>query len=178
MKKIVFEGKKFSIIHETIRRGKSIKIIEYCQRPLSVIVLVVSKDDKILFLRENRIERGGYSWGLVAGHVEKNEENNPIAAAKRELREEANLIAKKIKLLFVSEPSSSIKGKRYVYIVKDYKQSDSEGKKDYDENIEIHYFSFQQALKMVLDGKVKNETSCIAIIRYLSVKKRLFLNKR
>jgi len=63
-------------------------------------------------------------------------------AARRELLEEANLTANKIRLFFVSEPNSSIKGKRYVYIVEDSTESNINVKKDYDEQIEVHYFPF------------------------------------
>ncbi|OGZ66129.1 MAG: hypothetical protein A3C58_00640 [Candidatus Staskawiczbacteria bacterium RIFCSPHIGHO2_02_FULL_34_10] len=83
MKKIVFQGKKFSIIHKTLHRGKLVKNIEYCQRPTSIIVLVVSKNNKILLLKENSLERRGYSWGLVSGHVEKNEKKSRYGGKKR-----------------------------------------------------------------------------------------------
>lgn len=173
MKKVIYQGKNFDIVTETTRKYKSARTVEYFKRPSSVIVLVVSKDDKILLLKENRRERGGYVWGLVSGHIEKNEEKNPVIAAKRELNEEAGLIANKIELFFVSEPSSSIKWKRYVYIVEDFKKSDISAEKDKDEQIGIFYLPFDKALTMSINGEIKNETAALAIIRYLSKKRRL-----
>ncbi len=173
MKKVNFQGKKFSIFTEAIQKGKIVKTVEYCQRNSSVIILVVTKDNKMLLIKENRPERGGWCWGLPSGGVEKHEEKNPIVAAKRELNEEVGLITKKVKPFFVSEPSSSIKWKRYVYIVEDFKKSKVRVSKDDNEEIKIYYVSFRKALQLALDGSVKNETSALAIIRYLSKKRHL-----
>lgn len=173
MKKVIFRGKKFNIISEAFRDKKGIENIEYCERLPSVIVLVVSKSREILLLRENRRERGGYAWGLVSGHVENREKRKPILAAKRELLEEAGLIAKKMKLFFVSEPSSSIKWKRYVYVVEDFVKKDGSKKQDKNEKIETHYLSFAKAVNLCLTNQIKNETAAMAIIKYLLKEKRL-----
>ncbi|MBI2053837.1 MAG: NUDIX hydrolase [Candidatus Staskawiczbacteria bacterium] len=175
MKKVNFQGKKFRIITETIRKDKKVKIMEYCQRNSSVIVLVVTKDNKTLLIKENRPERGGWCWGLPSGGVERREEKKPIIAAKRELNEEVNLVAKKIKLFFVSKPSGSIKWKRYVYIVENFIKTNNIAKKDDDEEIKTCYLSFAKALTLALDGSIKNETAALAIIRYLSKKRRLLV---
>ena len=173
MKKVIFRGKKFNIVQEIYKGIKGTKIKEYCERLPSVIVLVITKDEKILLLREFRKERKEYNWGLVSGHVEKNEIQQPVLAAKRELLEEAGFIAKKIKLFFISEPSSSIKWKRYVYIVKDFSKSNDLIKKDNDEKIETHYLAFAKVINLCLDGQIKNETASMAIIRYLAKEKHL-----
>ncbi len=173
MKKVNFQGKKFSIITETTGRGKKLKSTEYCQRNSSVIILVVTKENEMLLIKENRPERGGWVWGLPSGGVKKHEEKKPLAAAKRELDEEVNLTAKKIKPFFVSQPSSSIKWKRYVYIVEDFRKSKIIAKKDDTEEIIAYYLPFAKALRLALDGSIKNETAALAIIRYLSKKTRL-----
>ncbi len=171
MKKVNFQGKKFRIVTEIIRKGKKVKSTEYCQRNSSVIMLVVTRDDKMLLIKENRPERGGWVWGLPSGGVEEQEERKPMTAAKRELDEEVNLTARKMKLFFVSQPSSSIKWKRYVYTVDDFEKSNTVVKKYDDEEIKPYYLPFAKALRLALDGSIKNETAALAIIRYLSKKK-------
>lgn len=173
MKKVVFRGQKFTIVREIVRRGTSIKTAEYCARGSSVIVLALPKKGQVLLLREKRRERGGYVWGLVAGHVEKEEEYKPILAAHRELHEETGMYAKKLKLFFISQPSSSIQWKRYVYIAEGLTASKIGGKRDADERIEVHSVPFPVALKKALRGDIKNETAALALIRY-ATKKRLF----
>ena len=174
MQKVLFRGNKFTIVQETVRVGKSTRETEYCKRGSSVVVLVVSDGGKLLLLKEKRRERGGYSWGLVAGHLEIGEEINPMAAAKRELKEEAGIIPKKMRLFFISEPSSSIKWKRYVYLVEGLEKSNMFSKMDADEKIEVHYVSRYTALQMALRGDIKNETAALAIIKYLSKKYACF----
>src|SRR3989344_3380539 len=102
-------------------------------------MLVVKKENKMLLIKENRPERGGWVWGLPSGGVEKQEEKNPIIAAKRELNEEVNLTTKKMELFFVSQPSSSIKWKRYVYIVENFTKSKTISDKNDDEEIKAYY---------------------------------------
>lgn len=135
---------------------------EYCRRPPSVIVIPLIDHRRVAMTVEHRKERGGYVWGAVAGHVERGELHNPKAAARRELREEAGYQAANMRLLWVSEPSSSVRWKRYVYLATGIKPLAQ--KTRHNEGIAINIITLDHAARLALAGKIPNETVALTLL--------------
>jgi len=166
MRHVVYRGNTFEI-YKIKKDNNSEKWIEYCRRGSSVVVLGMTDNGQFVLLKEKRKEHKSFTWGLVSGHIEKGEIRNPIRAARRELLEEAGFRAKNIRLLYISEPSSSVKWKRYVYLASGLTKQKNNHMQDEDERIKVKCVSAEQAFGLCLSGEIKNETASLAIIRYL-----------
>ena len=122
----------------------------------SVVILAVEENrsgPKILLERQYRHAAEQFLWELPAGRIDKGE--NELKAAKRELLEETGFTARRWKRIlkffvspgFVAETMS-------IYLATDLKQGTAQPEAD--EVIEVRFVSLQEALSMVLSGKIKD----------------------
>ncbi len=161
--KEVYKGIVFSIKQQDIFfPDGSKKIYEYCERPSSVTVLAFDKNNKLLLIKERRAGSQKPVWFLPAGKVEKND--SPKQAALRELQEEAGFTAKKIKLIHKKTPSNTMLWDIYIYAAKDLRVASLKGDEYFP--IEVIPTSLNKAVKMALDGTIKNEFISYNIIRF------------
>ncbi len=70
------------------------------------VVIIVVKDNKILFIKAVRYISNAVEIELPAGYIENGE--SPIEAAQRELSEETGIVSKNIKLLYTFNPSNGM----------------------------------------------------------------------
>ncbi|MEK7145851.1 MAG: NUDIX hydrolase, partial [Patescibacteria group bacterium] len=101
-----------------------------------------------------------------AGMREENED--PLETAKRELREEAGVIAKKWTALgsFYMECSSTNK-ESFAFLAEDLELG--EGNPDDDEEIESRWLPLEEALKKVASGEIKDGLTCLGLLRAQSI---------
>ncbi len=129
-------------------------------------VVALDSDNNIFLVGQYRYPLDIYSWEIIEGGAEDNE--SAIEAAKRELLEEAGIIAKSWQQLggelHLSNCHSSEVG--YVFLAKDleFKEANPEGT----EVLEIKKMPFEKAYEMVSDGEI---TDCMSIIAIERVKK-------
>ena len=77
--------------------------LEIVRHPGGAAILALDQQDRVCLLRQYRHSIGKWIWELPAGVIEKDEQ--PIATAKRELREEAGLEADEWRPLFSILPT-------------------------------------------------------------------------
>jgi ADP-ribose pyrophosphatase len=94
----VFEGNLLKVRVDTVRTpsGKEAKR-ELVEHPGSVVIVPVTTDGKVLFIRQFRYATGDYLLELPAGLIDEGED--PIESAKRELIEETSYEAGTIREL-------------------------------------------------------------------------------
>lgn len=97
----------------------------------------------------------------VAGYIDDNED--PLTAAKRELKEEAGLVANIVKQFAVLDISASvIKTKQYLFFAKGLNQEKDEQEET--ENIQIVKMPLSGVVEKVLNGEIHLAMSCIGIM--------------
>ena len=117
----------------------------------SAVVMPIDEKGRVLLARQYRLPARGYLWEIPAGRMDQGE--SPLQAAKRELREETGLSAKKWTKLFSLYMSPGfLAEKMHVYVAQDLK----EGKKEpmEDERIEPKWFTPKQMNEMIKSGKI------------------------
>ena len=128
----------------------------------AVAIVALDAQNRIYLLREEKY-LPGVIWTVPAGKIEKNDKNF-LASAKRELKEEAGLTAKKWVNLgrFLAGPGHST-GVGYCFLAQDLK----EGKQDLDptERIEIIKVPFQKAVAMIKKGEILDAWAIIPIFK-------------
>lgn len=101
----VFDGRVWDIVRETVTFGGSPMTREYMAHPGAVVVAAIDDDDRILVINQYRQPIGTRDWELPAGLLDVEGEDR-LAAAQRELAEEADLVAAEWTELVAYHPSS------------------------------------------------------------------------
>ena len=127
-------------------------------------VAIVPLDDEgnTWLVGQDRYTLGAYSWEVPMGGAASDEE--PLDAAKRELKEETGLSAAKWTSIMHLHTSNSITDEEgFVFLAENL----SEGEPEFEETekLEIRKLSLDQALEMVNDGQITDAISVAAILK-------------
>lgn len=88
----VFEGRVWDIRRDRFRFGGEVIALDYVDHPGAVAVLALDETGRVLLINQYRHPIGARDWELPAGLLDVVGEE-PLAAAQRELAEEADLVA-------------------------------------------------------------------------------------
>jgi 8-oxo-dGTP pyrophosphatase MutT (NUDIX family) len=126
-------------------------------------VLPIDADGNVHLVGQFRYPLQQYSWEIPEGGCHLGEA--PLDAAKRELREELGLEAGNLEFLGTSHLSNSVSNEiAYYYLATNLTQHES--RPEGTEQLEHRIVPFAEALQMVLDSKITDSLSQIAILRY------------
>jgi ADP-ribose pyrophosphatase len=127
---------------------------------------VVPLDDpgtgpRVTLLRQYRYAVGAVLWEVPAGIVEPGE--SPEDCARRELREEAGLIAGTLRRLTAIETSPGFCDEKIdLFLATDLVEGDAEP--EVGEVVELHRLDLERALEMVEDGSITNGVAVAALL--------------
>lgn len=160
-KNYIYKGKILSVRKDDVKLiNDSLTIREVVEHGGGSCVLCV-KDNKILLVKQFRYPYMDEMWEIPAGKKDEGEE--PIDTAKRELEEETGLIAKDLSFLFEVYPSPGYTNEKiYIFRASQF----IEGKKHLNENEFLHekWFSLSELKEMINGGKIKDAKTLIAIL--------------
>ena len=126
--------------------------------------IALSQDNLITLVGQYRYATDQYSWEIVEGGTDEGE--SPLDAAKRELREEAGLVAKHWEVLggeiHLSNCISSEVG--WVYLATGIEEVEREP--DGTEQLLIRRVSIGDCLSMIDSGEIKDAMSIIGLLRF------------
>lgn len=141
------------------------------------VQVIATRGDKILLAYETQPTKGP-AYTLFGGRVDKGEK--PLAAAKRELKEESGLTAKNWQILKRWRPFNKIDWEIFLYVARACRQV-SAPTLDPGEKIETREVSFDQFVKIVTQEKFWGKELTIELLRrkvegtVLDFRKKLFL---
>ncbi len=125
-----------------------------------VTIVPQLNSDKIVLVRQFRYAIGKVFWELPAGTLHLNED--PVLAAKRELKEETGYIANKWESLGIVYPLPGY-STEVLYFFKATDLVDGEPDPDPDENIEVKVMDLKQAWSMIKDGEIRDAKTIAGI---------------
>jgi ADP-ribose pyrophosphatase len=117
----------------------------------SSVVMPIDEKGRVLLARQYRLPARDYLWEIPAGRMDPGE--TPLRGAKRELKEETGLTAKKWTKLFTLFMSPGfLAEKMHIYVAQELKQ----GKTNFmdDERIEAQWFTARQMNEMIQSGAI------------------------
>ncbi len=127
-----------------------------------VSILVIEEEGNAYLTDEFHYVIGKNSLEVVSGGIDGDE--NPLAAAKRELKEELGIEADEWVELGVVDPFTTlINSPAYLFLAR--KPRFVEKHEDDFENIKLVKMKFKDVVKMVMESKITHGPSCAAILK-------------
>lgn len=160
--KRIYRGRIVSLREDTVKLTNGvISKREIVEHPGAVAVIAVTKDKKIILINQFRKPANKVLLEMPAGLVHKGE--SLVNGARRELTEETGYIAGRIKKVFqgYSSPGYSTEVISF-YLATDLKKSRQNC--DVDEIIRVKILPIKKCLKMLKDGKIRDNKTAIGIM--------------
>ncbi|WP_226390662.1 NUDIX domain-containing protein [Penaeicola halotolerans] len=134
--------------------------VKFKNKAIGIIALDESKHTWLV--GQHRYTLDAYSWEIPMGGGAL--AIDPLETAKRELKEETGLTAKKWTLLMHLHTSNSVTDEEgFVFLAEDL----TEGVTDFDdtEDLQIKKLPFQEVVRMVMDGEITDAISVAGILK-------------
>ena len=166
--KDIYENPWIKVVEDqVIRPNKSEGIygkIHFKNKAIGIIPL----DDELntWLVGQYRYTLNEYSWEIPTGGVPLDE--NTLDGAKRELKEETGLMAKKWTNLLKIHTSNSVTDEYgYIFLAEDL----SQGEMDWDETeeLQIKKLPLKKAMNMVMDNRITDSLSIAGILKAIKV---------
>lgn len=158
---VIYKGKIFDLVQKNVVINNKIYQRDIIRHPGGVGVLV-TKENKILFVKQFRHAINKETLEIPAGKLEYGE--NPKTCGIRELNEEAYLECEDLQLItsIVSTPGFCDE-LIWIYEAKNIKATTHHLAQDEDENIDLVWLDIKDAYQMILDQKIDDAKTIIAI---------------
>ena len=154
--------------HVVVVEGQDPVVREYTRHPGAVAVVVMrgeSGAEEILMERQYRHPVQASLWEIPAGLLDIPGED-PRVAAQRELAEEADMVADRWDVLvdYFTSPGGSTEPLR-IFLARDLRAADEVFEREDEEaTMEYAWVRLDDALTMVLDGRLHNPSAVIGVL--------------
>lgn len=169
---LVFEGKVWDIRRDTFGYNGAGIVREYVDHTGAVAVLALDDQNRVLLIKQYRHPVRMREWEIPAGLLDVTGED-PLAAAKRELAEEADISATDWNVLaeFYTSPGGSNEAIR-IYLARGIAELDAFERIDEEADIELRWVPLDECVDAVLDRRIQNPSLVIALLAANTAKQR------
>ena len=129
------------------------------------VCILAFVEDKVVMVRQYRYAFQEEMFELPAGKLEKGED--PYNAGLRELEEEVGLKAESLTSLGEMYPTCGYSNE-IIYLYKANNLTKVPRHLDFDENIDIYYFSMDEVVSKINNNEIKDAKTITLILKYLS----------
>lgn len=159
-----YKGPIFEIHRDTLIEPGNVEVTrDVILHSKSVVVMPVFPDGRILLIRQFRYAANAFLWELVAGRVDKDEA--PLAAARRELKEETGYTAQKYRKLLDFFPSPGMLTENMIiYAAEGLQEGAAEPEED--ERITSRIFTLDEAEQFIQSGKIRDAKTIAGVLYY------------
>lgn len=167
----IYEGKILSVRIDTVELpDKKYSKREIVEHPGAVAIVPITDDGQLVLVKQFRKATESVLLEIPAGKLELNEQ--PYDCAKRELKEETGLDAEKVEkvLDYFSSPGFTNE-KVHIFIASGV--ISGEANPEDDEYIDIVKVNFDEALKMINDGTIKDGKTIIGVLTAYNIIKNI-----
>jgi len=150
--KVVHKNPFYQIREDTVIKPNGVEGFYNVVEGLdSVFVVALDEHDNVYLVEIHRYTNNNLSIEVPSGGIDGQE---PLEAAKRELKEETGLTAKSWKSLgFVRVASGIMEGKNYVFLAQELKQT-NDNEQEEEGIIKTIKIPIKEAMLMIKNGKI------------------------
>lgn len=161
----VFAGLVWDVRRERLRLAHSEPVREFVAHPGAVAILALDGDDRVLLIRQYRHPIRSDEWELPAGL--RDVEGEPaLEAARRELAEEADLVAERWERLIAFHTTPGGSDERVeIYLARGLAPAESDFERvDEEADLVTRWVPLGDAVAAVLDGRLENAILQIGVL--------------
>ena len=168
----IYDGRVLKVVCDEIELPDGQHgVREFCRHVGAVCVIPVFPDGRVIMERQYRYAHGRVFYEIPAGKLDFPGED-PLSAAKRELREETGAIAGKMTFLGCLDTSPALMDEKiYMYMAEDIEFTECE--LDSDEFLKVEYAQLSELYRMVMSGEICDAKTQIAILKAANLKPHL-----
>jgi 8-oxo-dGTP pyrophosphatase MutT (NUDIX family) len=160
--KQVFNNDFFKVFNDKVIKPNgedgSYATIEFIS---GVSVLPIDEEDFVYLTKQFRYSAGEKTLEVVAGGIE---DEKPLDAAKREIKEELGITAEEFtEIGSIQLDNSIIKAPSTLFVAR--KLTFGKPDRDDSEEMEMVKVSFREAVKKVLNGEITHAPSCVLLLK-------------
>lgn len=162
---VVFDGRVWDVRRDTVAFGGGTFVREYVAHTGAVGVLAISEDDQVLLINQYRHPIGERDWELPAGLLDM-EGEDPLAAAQRELAEEADVVARDWTPLVSFHPSPGGSDEIiHIYCARGLTAApNAHDRTDEEAEIVVRWVPRAEVLAAALEGRLRNGPLLVAVL--------------
>ena len=150
--KLIHKGKILTLTEDSVQMPSGREALrEVILHSGGVTIIAQPEPSKVVLVKQFRYAVRKALWELPAGRI--NEKEDPLNAAKRELKEECGYVADTWNSLGVAYPAPGYSSE-VLYFFKATSLIEGEAEPDHDENIETKVVDLKKAWQMVKDGEI------------------------
>jgi len=167
--KTVFQGSIITVTKQRVVLPNGVELdMETVHHPGGAAVVAIDDQERVCLIKQYRAVFNQWLWELPAG--KRDHQEPPLTTARRELEEEAGVIADQWHTLSSMVSSPGVFGEQ-VYLYCATNLTYVEQRHGVDELIEVHWIPMERAYQWAIEGKIIDAKSVIGLVRA-----RLLLN--
>jgi len=171
----VFEGRIWDVRRDTLEYGSDATRIvrEYVAHPGAVAILALDDDDRVLLIKQHRQPVRARDWEIPAGLLDMPHEP-PLEAAKRELAEEADLVASDWAVLadYFTTPGGSDEAIR-IFLARGLAAApEAHARQDEEADMEARWVGLDACVDAVLARRVGNPSLTVGVLAAVAARAR------
>ncbi|SFR90321.1 ADP-ribose pyrophosphatase [Halomicrobium zhouii] len=156
----------FDVVNQSVRLPDGTESeFDYLSESEAVVVLPFTPDGDVVVIDEWRQAVDRVNRGLPAGSIEP-EDDDPVAAAHRELVEETGHEASVVDHLTSVEPANGFADSYFHYFVAHGCEPTAEQRLDHNESIRVETTTFDELVEDVRTGDLQDGRSAFAVLHY------------
>ncbi len=162
---LVFEGRVWNIRRDEVDYNGSTIVREYMDHTGAVAILALDDEDRVLLIKQYRHPVRAREWEIPAGLLDIDGEP-PLESARRELAEEADLVARRWDVLadYTTTPGGSDEAIR-IYLARDLSAAaETFDRTDEEADIEVRWADLDEVVDAVLARKVQNPSLVVGVL--------------
>lgn len=162
---LVYRGRVWDVRSDRVRYGDGEIVRQYVDHTGAVAIVALDDEGRVLLIQQYRHPIRHRDWELPAGLLDV-EGEEPLAAAQRELAEEADLVAERWEPLVSSWTTPGGNDEIiHVFLATGVSSADAaHDREDEEADIRVVWVPLSDAVSAVLEGRMRNGILAIGVL--------------